>query len=67
MTYVFDNELRADDGTILAAFKTHWQAVAAMIRLSKPDFVSLGGDDPQALATEREMRRRLEQGEGRGA
>jgi hypothetical protein len=42
MTHVYDNQLRADDGTVLATFKSHWQAVAAMIRLSNPNFVSLG-------------------------
>lgn len=35
MTYAYGNELRADDGSVLATFKTHWQAVAAMIRLSE--------------------------------
>lgn len=59
MTYAYCNELRADDGTVLATFKTHWQAVAAMIRLSNPAFVSTGGDAPDALAIEAEMRERM--------
>lgn len=59
MSYAHSNELRADDGAVLATFKTHWQAVAAMIRLSDPGFVSLGGDDPDALAIEAEMRERM--------
>ena len=59
MTYAYCKELRADDGTVLATFKTHWQAVAAMIRLSDPNFVSLGGDHPEALAIEAEMRERM--------
>lgn len=59
MSYAYCNELRADDGTVLATFKTHWQAVAALLRLSDPGFISLGGDDPDALAIEAEMRERL--------
>ena len=59
MTYAYCNELRADDGAVLATFKSHWQAVAAMIRLSNPDFVSTGGDAPEALTIEAEMRERM--------
>ena len=59
MTYVYSSELRADDGTVLATFKSHWQAVAALIRLSDPSFASLGGDPPEAIAIEDEMRERL--------
>lgn len=66
MPHIYDNQLRADDSTVLATFNTHWQAVAAMIRLSNPDFKSLGGDDPEALATEREMRRRMDDKTDRG-
>lgn len=67
MTYVYDNQLRADDATVLGTFKTHWQAVAAMIRLSDPKFTSLGGDTPEALAIETRIRERMDRSGGRGA
>jgi hypothetical protein len=59
MTHVFDKNLCADDGTVLGTFKSHWQAVAAMIRLSDPEFKSLGGDPPDALVIEAEIRKNL--------
>jgi hypothetical protein len=65
MTHVYDNQLCADDGTVLATFKSHWQAVAAMIRLSNPDFVSLGGDTPEALAIEAGIQERMTERRGR--
>jgi hypothetical protein len=59
MTHVYDNQLIGDDDTVLGTFKTHWQAVAAMIRLSDSTFVSLGGDSKEALEIEREMHKRM--------
>ncbi|WP_020474506.1 hypothetical protein [Zavarzinella formosa] len=59
MTHVFSSNLIGDQGEILGTFKTHWQAVAAMIRLSNPNFRSTGGDKPEARHTEDEMRRRM--------
>lgn len=55
MTHVVCSDLIGDDGKVMATFKTHWQAVAAMIRLNNPSFVSIGGDDPEALKIERQM------------
>lgn len=43
--YAYDNQLRADDGTVLATFSRHWAACAAMIRLHDPAFKSLAGTD----------------------
>jgi len=57
MTYVYRNELRADDGSVLGTFSDHWPAVAAMIRLHNPSFVSTGGDKPEDLAIERQIAR----------
>lgn len=59
MAHVYDCDLHTDDGKKVATFKTHWQAVAAMIRLNNPEFVSLGGDDAEALKVESNMRRRI--------
>lgn len=59
MTHVFCGDLIGDDGKKLATFGTHWEAVAAMIRLSNPDFRSTGGDRPEALAIEAAMRERI--------
>lgn len=50
--YVYHKQLLQDDGTVLGTFSSHWAATAAMIRLSKPDFKSLGGDKPEDLAVE---------------
>lgn len=56
MPYVYCNQLMADDSVtprrVLGTFSSHWAACAAMIRLSDPDFKSLGGDKPEDLATE---------------
>ena len=60
MTHVYGNQLIADDNTVLGTFKSHWQAVAAMIRLSDPKFKSLGGDDNEALAIEAGIRERMD-------
>lgn len=59
MTHVLCGDLIGDDGETLATFGTHWQAVAAMIRLSNPAFRSTGGDKPEAMQVEDEMRRRM--------
>jgi hypothetical protein len=59
MTYVFDKSLCDDDGAVLCTFKSHWQACAAMIRLSDPDFKSLGGDPPDARVLEAEIKKSL--------
>jgi hypothetical protein len=53
MTYAHGNELKSDNGETLATFKTHWQAVAAMLHLSNPGFASLGGDTLEALEIEK--------------
>lgn len=42
-----------EDGAVLGTFSSHWAAVAAMIRLTDPDFRSLGEDRPEDLAVER--------------
>jgi hypothetical protein len=59
MSYADGNNLCDDDGTVLGTFKSHWQACAAMIRLSDPDFKSLGGDSPDALVIEAEIKKSL--------
>jgi hypothetical protein len=59
MPYAYDDELRADDGSVLGIFSRHWAACAAMIRLSDPTFVSLGGDRPEDLAEEARVRARM--------
>ena len=43
----------------LAGFSCHWAAVAALVRLHQPDFVSLGGDKPEDLAQEQKLRAAL--------
>lgn len=45
-------------GTI-ATFSSHWQACAALIRLTDPGFRSLGGDPAPDLGEEARMRERL--------
>lgn len=45
-------KLEDDAGNCLGTFSSHWAACAAMIRLSNPDFRSLGGDKPEDLAVE---------------
>lgn len=52
MPYAYCNQLKADDGTVLGEFSSHWAACAAMIRLADPAFRSLGGDKPEDLAKE---------------
>lgn len=49
---VFCNNLESDSGQVLGTFSSHWAACAAMIRISDPDFRSLGGDKPEDLAVE---------------
>jgi hypothetical protein len=53
MAYAHGTNLCDDDGRTLAQFATHWEACAALIRLSDPAFRSLGGDRPEALEIER--------------
>lgn len=60
MTYAQSNRLIDDNGETLAEFPSHWEAVAAMLRLSNPGFRSLGGDKPDARHVEDEMRRRMD-------
>lgn len=57
MHYVYHNQLLKDDRTVLGTFSSHWAATAAMIRLSNPDFRSLGGDKAEDLAVEAGMAR----------
>lgn len=56
--YADGNDLRDGAGGVLGRFSSHWAACAAMIRLSIPDFRSLGGDRPEDLAEEAAMRKR---------
>lgn len=49
-----DMYLVLDDGRRIGPFSSHWAAVAALIRRSDPDFVSLGGDRPEDLRIEAE-------------
>lgn len=44
------------DGRQFGPFSSHWAACAAMIRLSDPGFVSLGGDAAADMAIERDIR-----------
>lgn len=44
------------DGSRWGPFTSSWAAVAAMIRLSDPGFVSLGGDKAIDLAIESDIR-----------
>jgi hypothetical protein len=45
-----------DGSTVtIAQFSGHWAACAAMIRLTQPGFVSLGGDRADDLAIEAAM------------
>ena len=57
--YVFSKELRREDGSTIAKFSCHWAAVAAMIRISKPEFKSLNGDNEEDLRIEKEMKIQL--------
>lgn len=50
--YADDVYLVLPDGRRVGPFTHHWAAVAAMIRLSDPEFRSLGGDKPENLAIE---------------
>ena len=54
--YAFGNELHDGDGKVLGTFSSHWAACAAMIRLSDPEFRSLGGDKSDDLAIEAAIR-----------
>jgi hypothetical protein len=47
-----DRHLVLLDGRRIGPFSSHWAAVAALIRLGDPSFVSLGGDRPDDLAIE---------------
>lgn len=57
--FVYDNEVRGDDGKTLGTFSGHWPACAAMLRLSDPGFRSLGSDAGHDLAEERRMVERI--------
>jgi hypothetical protein len=59
MTHVFGNDVIDDSGQSIGSFKSHWQAVAAMIRISNPQFESTGGDSPETIGAENEMRQRI--------
>lgn len=56
--YVYHKQLLENDGTVLGTFSSHWAACAAMIRLSKPDFKSMGGDKKEDLDVEAGMVRK---------
>ena len=47
-----DHFVICPDGQEVGPFSSHWAAVAAMIRISNPDFISLGGDKPGDIALE---------------
>jgi hypothetical protein len=53
MAYADGNMLVLSDERRFGPFSSHWAACAAMIRLSDPGFVSLGGDKPEDLAIEK--------------
>lgn len=40
----------------VGTFSSHWAAVAAMVRLTHPEFKSLGGDKQEDLQEEESMR-----------
>ena len=48
-------KLEDDAGRCLGIFSSHWAACAAMIRLSNPDFRSLGGDKQEDLDIEAQI------------
>lgn len=50
---------------VLETFSSHWAAVAALVRLSHPDFKSIGGDKAEDLAKEPAMRQALAKATGR--
>jgi len=54
-----DNQVRTAGGELVGVFDSHWAAVAAIIRMSHPEFKSLGGDSADNLAEEATMRLRL--------
>lgn len=57
MMHAAGNQLIADDWkTVLGTFSSHWAACAAMIRLSDPTFVSLGGDKAKDLVVEERIK-----------
>ena len=43
------------EGKAVGEFSSHWAACTAMLRLSNPDFESLGGDKPEDLEVERQI------------
>ena len=47
----------------LAEFSCHWAAVAALVRLKHPGFTSIGGDKPEDLAREVELRAAVQRNE----
>lgn len=50
------NFLVLEDGRRAGPFSSHWAACAAMLRLSNPAFVSMGGDKPEDLEIEQSVR-----------
>lgn len=59
MTYGLGNDLFID-GVKVGTFSSHWAVCAAMLRLSNPNFVSLGGDRAEDLAIEQKIRRAVD-------
>ncbi len=47
-----------DDVRRIGPFSSHWAACAAMIRMSDPDFRSMGRDKPEDVAMEAMIRPR---------
>lgn len=58
--YVLSNIVRSENFEVLGTFSSHWAAVAAITRISNPEFKSLGGDSEADLAEEAKMRDRIE-------
>lgn len=54
--YCDDNWLVLDAHRRVGPFSSHWAACAAMIRISQPGFTSIGGDKPEDLKIEANMR-----------
>lgn len=51
---------------VLAEFSCHWAAVAALVRLQRPEFRSLNGDKPEDLAREVGLQERIANARARG-
>ena len=47
--YVYSNELCNDDGEVLGRFTSHGAAVAAILRMNKPNYSPLAGWVPADL------------------